>query len=191
MYICPNCHKVSEVPAAYCAACGTAMVAQSAPAPQAPAYAAQPTYSYPQPQQPAYQQPPQQYWQQPPAYQQPAAPVAPPQNAPSKGKVIVGMVLGIAGLAMASLGLLYTFIFSEIAMGGFVFGLVFSMISTPLSLVGLIMSNGNIKAGDTSSMSSVGKKLGLIGVILSGVMLFIAFVSLGADASYYDSGYYY
>ena len=198
MYICPNCHKVSETPAAFCAACGTAMIEQPAPAPQAPAYTAQPTYAYQQPQQPVYQQapqqptyqqptyqqPPQQYWQQPTAYSAPTVP-APAQEGPSKGKVIVGMVLGIAGLAMASIGLLYTLALSFDAIGGFVFGFVFSMFSTPLSLVGMIMSNGNISAGDTSSMSSIGKKLGLIGLILSVVMLLIAIGSIGGESPYY------
>lgn len=200
MYVCPNCHRVSESPAAFCAACGTAMVEQqpqpqapayTVPQPQAPAYTQPPqpqapVYTAPQPQAPAYTQPPQptytapqpqqQYWQQP------VAPVTPPAEAPSKGKVIAGMVMGIAGLALAAIGVLYTLIFAagdvgEAALG---FAFIWSMFSLPLSLVGMIMSNGNIAAGDTSAMSSVGKKLGLVGLILSGVMLFIGLVMVGA-----------
>ena len=202
MYVCPNCHRVSESPAAFCAACGTAMVEQqpqapaytapqqpaytapqpqapayTAPQPQAPAYTQPPQPTYTAPQQPAYTQPQQQYWQQPQGYQPPAAPAT---EAPSKGKVIVGMVMGIAGLALAAIGLLYTLIFTIEPEMAFGFAFFWSMFRLPLSLVGMIMSNGNINAGDTSAMSSVGKKLGLIGLILSGVMLFIGFAMIGA-----------
>lgn len=165
MYICPNCNKTSDTPVNFCSECGTPMVEQAP---------AQPQYQQPAYEQPAYQQP---VYQQPqPMYQYTQTVTA----EPSKGKVITGMALGIAGLSMAVLGLLYTLMFMAMEPEvGFGFGFVFSIISAPLSIVGMVISNGCINAGSTSAMSSIGKKLGLVGLILSGVMLFFAFISLG------------
>lgn len=166
MYICPNCNKTSETPLNFCSECGTPMVEQ---APAQPVQPVQPVYEQPAYQQPAYQQPQ-------PMYQYTQTVSA----EPSKGKVITGMALGIAGLSMAALGLLYTLIFMAAEPEvGFGFGFVFSLISAPLAIVGMVISNGCINAGSTSAMSRIGKKLGLVGVILSGVMLFFAFISLG------------
>ncbi len=203
MYICPNCNATSEQPTNFCANCGASMMVQEAPAPveqpevvtspvaeeipvvQAepvvtpPAYA-QPTYEQPAPtyEQPQYQQP---QYQQPAYTQQPQYQYVQPVQvaAPSLGKVITGMALSIAGLAFAGLGLLYTLMFlaveTEVA---FAFSLVMSFFSFPLSLVGFILSKNNVNAGSTSAMSRIGKILGLIGIIASGVMLFLGFIGI-------------
>jgi len=89
------------------------------------------------------------------------------------------MILSIAGLGMGSIGILYTLLLVGVEIAGFTFGLVFFIFSFPLSLIGLIMSNGNINAGSRSNMSSIGKKLGIVGVIIAGVMLMLAFINLG------------
>lgn len=160
MYICPNCNKTSETPLNFCSECGTPMVEQAP---------AQPVYEQPAYQQPAYQQPQ-------PMYQYTQTVSA----EPSKGKVITGMALSIAGLSFAAIGLLYTLMFMAVEPeAGFAFGFVLSFFSLPLSIVGMVISNGCINAGSTSAMSRIGKKLGLVGLILSGVMLFFAFISLG------------
>lgn len=189
MYLCTNCKHTSETPENFCPVCGHPMTQQAAAEPavvtepvptaepvvaaepvpaaapaaeQQPAYAVQPQYQYVQPQAPTS--------------------VAPP----SKAKVIVGMVLSIAGLAMAALGMLYTLIFMATAMAtagivAFGVGLVFFLFSLPLALVSLILSQNNLRAGSASNMSSVGKKLGIVGVALSGALLFLACISLGAS----------
>lgn len=201
MYICPNCKATSEQPTNFCASCGAAMMVQEAPvaeqpvvpveqpvpvaasvAPateEVPVVEAEPVVTPPPAyQQPAYQQP---AYQQQPQYQYVQQPIPVVQNAPSLGKVITGMALSIAGIAMAALGLLYTLMF--IAIEGemaFAFSLVMGLFSFPLSIVGFIMSKGNVNAGSTSAMSRVGKTLGLIGIILSGVMLFLGFVGFAS-----------
>lgn len=162
MFVCPNCNNKTELPSKFCSNCGSPMVEQ------APEYQ-EPQYQEPQYQQAQYQQP--QY-----QYQQPASPV-------SKGKVIAGMAISIAGLAFSALGLMYTLAMMAEPFGAFVMGFVFSMFSLPLSLVGLCLSNGCYNEGDRSAMSSVGRKLGLVGTILSGVMIFLAFIALIAESA--------
>lgn len=164
MYICPNCKKTSETPVAFCSMCGSRMeeqVVQAAPAQPVYEAPAAPVYTAPVAQAPVY-----------------AAPAAKPH----KAKVIVGMALGIGGLSMAALGLLYTFIFafieSELAFG---YSIGFGIFSLPMAIVGMVMSRNNIEAGDTSAMSNVGKNLGLVGMILSFAMFFIGFVALLAS----------
>lgn len=195
MYICPNCNSTSEQPTNFCANCGAAMMVQETPAPVAqpevvvppvaeeiPVVQAEPVL----PPQPVYEQPAQPQYQQA-AYQQPAYAQQPQYQyvqpvqvaAPSLGKVITGMALSIAGISFAGLGLLYTLMFlaveTEVA---FAFSLVMSFFSFPLSIVGFILSKNNINQGSTSAMSRVGKILGLIGIILSGVMLFLGFIAI-------------
>ncbi len=216
MYICPKCGKTFDTPTNFCPLCGANMAEQTPvqPVVEQPVVE-QPVVEQPVVEQPVYVQPttPQAPTYAPPAYTQPVntQPVNPqpqytqpvyPQNAyqpvqpPSKAKSIVGMVLGISGLAFAAIGLLYTLIFMAVdGAAGFAFGLVFSLISFPLSLVGLIMAKKNISAGDTSAFGKVGKITGLIGVILSGVTLFLAIISLASyepsSYDYYDDYYYY
>ena len=107
-------------------------------------------------------------------------PVQSEKKTPSLGKVITGMALSIAGISFAAINLLYVMIFLiESGEMAFVFSLVMSMFSLPLSIVGLKLSANCIAEGSTSNMSSVGKKLGIIGIILTGSALFLGFVGLG------------
>lgn len=167
MYICPNCNKTSDTPMNFCSNCGSAMVQQE-PAAEA-VQATEPVVI-------------------PVVNPVPVTPVATAPvytvtdtPAPSKGKMITGMILGISGVVMGSLGLLYTLMFLAVdgAMA-FGFGLVFSMISAPLSLVGMILSRGCAQQRP-NGMTSAGKITGMIGTICSGVMLFLAFISLMAS----------
>lgn len=141
MYTCPYCNYQTETPSAFCPQCGANMSA-----PQQPIY-----------QQPIYQQP---IYQQP--FYQP--------EVGSRGKKIAGMVLGIVGFVMSILAFIYTVALADVELeAAIVFGMMFSMISLPLSLVGMILS---IK----SRMRAPGKVFGLIGTILSGLVLLVVMV---------------
>ena len=107
-------------------------------------------------------------------------PVQATNKAPSMGKVITGMALSIAGISLAALNLLYVTLFLfESGEMAFVFSLVMSMFSLPLSIVGLKLSASSIAEGSTSNMAVVGKRLGLVGIILTGASLFLGFIGLG------------
>lgn len=103
---CPNCGTQNADNATFCAGCGTKLNADQ----QAPAQ--QPVYEAPvQPQQPVYQQPVYQAPQQP-VYQQPI-------TVPGKGLGVAGMVLGIISLVFCCCTL---------------------YISVPCAVIGLILS---------------------------------------------------
>lgn len=162
MYFCPNCGKTSDVEVAYCSACGTAMKPQGVPA--APVAT-----------------------NETPVYVPAAVQPAPVSNKAALGKAIAGMSIAIGGFVFALLGILYVFIgltaYPAMAFG---FAFAFSFFSLPLSIVGMVLSKGAINEGSTSSMASVGKKLGTAGMIVSFVMLFLGFIALiGADSYYY------
>lgn len=197
MYICPNCKKTSETPLNFCYACGSAMVEQQ-PVEAQPVEAqpvapqpvvVQPVETQPVAPQPQYQQP--QYQQ--PQYQQPQYPQTP---APSKAKMIVGMILSISGTAMSALGLIFVLAFMSFDnyMGwifAFAYGLIFSLIGLPCSIIGLILSKKCINAGVSNGMTSVGKALGIVGLIISAVVMFLAFICLGVSTDYSPSYYDY
>jgi len=107
----------------------------------------------------------------------------------------VGMGLGIGGVVMGALGLLYAMIGLNLEGMGFVFSLVFGLFSVPLSIVGRILSAKSIAGGNTSGAASAGMKLGIAGLIVSAVMLFFGFISLiscdGGGYDYYDYYDYY
>ena len=90
----------------------------------------------------------------------------------------VGMGLGIGGVVMGALGLLYTMIGLNLEGMGFAFSLIFGLFSMPMSIVGRILSNKSIEGGNTSGVCSAGTKLGMAGMIVSAVMLFFGFISL-------------
>lgn len=138
-------------------------------APQVPV---QPQYQPPVQQNPYVQnQYPQNQYYQYPAYTN--------YKKPSLAKTIVGMILSITGLEFASIGVLYTLLGMSTKGVGFVMGIIFFSFNFPLSLIGLIMSNGAIKQGSTSKMSSVGKTLGIIGIILAGITMLLGILNLG------------
>lgn len=106
-----------------------------------------------------------------------------PTPAPKKPHLalkIVSMSLSIYGAVMMTLGLLYTLI--GLAEEGMAFGMsfAFALFSLPMSIVGLCLASKCRDAGDTSAFSRVGKILGIVGIILSAVSLFIGFCSLAA-----------
>ena len=162
MYICPNCGKTSEETVAFCSACGSRMVVQQPPVQTPPVYQTPPAYQAPQYQYPA------------PVYQARVTPAG-----PHKGKIIAAMAVGIAGFVFAILGVLYTLIFIGLEPAtAFAFALVVGGIGMAASMVGMIMSRNNIEEGAKSTMCTVGKNLGLAGVIVAGVALFIGFIAL-------------
>ena len=162
MYVCPNCNKTSETPINFCSTCGARMVEQIPVVEPVDQPDAKPLYESV-------------CSQQLQCAQQPVyAPVK-----PNLGRVITGMALGIHGLAMSVLGLLYTFIYLGIGAGaGFFMGVFISGFSAPLSIIGLVMSAGCVNQGSQSGMCRAGKKTGLAGVIVTGVVLFFAFCGL-------------
>ena len=111
-----------------------------------------------------------------PTYQQEA-----PAELPTAVKVkgFVGMGLGIGSLALAVLGLIYT-----LALMGSYYGealgmsIGFAIFSLPFGIVGKILAGQSSDAGNTGAPCSVGSKLGLAGIIVSAVMLFLGFISL-------------
>ena len=163
MYICPNCANKSETATNFCSLCGSRMVEQI---PEAPS-----TYQ-PEPQDYDIPQPRQQVFTAEPV----ARPVA---TGPSKGKQIAGMGVAIGGFVFGIFDAIYSSIFMFApAPAGFIFAMIFSMFSLPLSLVGLIMSNKCIDQGATAKPSFLGKKFGLVGVILTAASLFMGFINL-------------
>ncbi len=209
MKMCPTCRHTADDTLNFCPSCGTMMqavveepaqpvqvpaepVAPTYAEPVAPAYAepAAPTYTepaappYAAPQQ-DYVQPPQYTYAQPP-YVQPTY-VQPPASPVSKGRVIPGMALGIAGTVTAALGLLYTFIYFMIGVAGempemlaatAVMGFIFMAFGLPLSIVGYKMSTNNRAMGDRTTMSRLGITFGRVGLILSIVAGGIAFLAI-------------
>ncbi len=103
------------------------------------------------------------------------------REVPVKAKVMgfIGMGLSIGGLIMAIIGLLYTFIFISIEPeAGFVFSLIYGLFSLPLSIVGGMLCKNSAGMGNRSAACSAGSKLGVAGIIVSGVMLFFGLISL-------------
>lgn len=135
----------------------------------------------PEPQQFSEPQQPAQAYQEPQQYQsQPYYQAYQTIRKPHLAIKIVGMALSIAGAVFLSIGALYTLIGLIEEGMAFAFALVFSLFFTPLSIVGLCLSNKCINAGDYSAFSRVGKMLGIVGIIIAGVSLFIGIAALGA-----------
>ena len=159
--------------------------AYEAPAYQAPAYQAP---AYQAPEAPAYQAPTYQApTYQAPTYQAPVynanayQPAAPEVPVGAKVKGFVGMGLGIGGLFLGSLSLLYFLIaLADYYQAGTAFAC--GLIGLPLGIVGRILAGKSIDEGNTGTPASLGQKFGLIGLILSAVGLFLGFIVLVAGA---------
>ncbi len=206
MSFCPECGTKCVDGSAFCRNCGSSLssspawqqpapivdavpVVESAPVVEptpvvdTPVYQ-QPVYQQPTYQQPVYQQP---VYQQPtyqqPVYQQPipaaptAAPAAPAAEMPTASKVlsIIALVCGILSLPMS------------IAYGS---GLFFGIAAI---IMGNIAGNKAAEVGLTNGKANTGKKLGIAGTIVSGVLLFIIIIALVAagEAINYGYSYYY
>lgn len=169
MSFCPNCGNKIENAGKFCPNCG---------APIAPAVEAAPveTPVYTQPAAPLYTQP------AAPVYTQPVytAPVVaePVVETGTKVKGFVGMGLAIGGLLFAVLGLFYTLIGMVEEGIGFVMAIVFSIFALPLSIIGRSLCGSSAAAGFTSGACSAGRKLGLAGMIVCFVMLFMGLLNL-------------
>ncbi len=154
-----------------CPACET-------PAPEAaPVYTAPaPTYAPPAP---TYTPP----VYTPPVYTPPAYPAPVETVVPTKAKVLgfVGMGLGIGSLVLAILGILYTLIGFAVDGMGFGMSIGFGMFSMPLSIVGKILVNQSIEAGNNTTACSVGSKMSTAGLAVTCVMLALGFTSLIAQ----------
>lgn len=154
-----------------CPACET-------PAPEAaPVYTAPaPTYAPPAP---TYTPP----VYTPPVYTPPAYPAPVETVVPTKAKVLgfVGMGLGIGSLVFAIIGILYTLIGFAVDGMGFGMSIGFGMFSMPLSIVGKILVNRSIEAGNKATACSVGSKMSTAGLAVTCVMLALGFTSLIAQ----------
>ena len=183
MPFCEKCGKPVEETAKFCRNCGEPLPASES---VEPAYSNPGTYAYPTPENVLFKEP------EPvaPVYAEPAVPVysVPIYPEPAepvvsvKTKVLgfVGMGVSIFGLFFAVFGLLYTLIgMSEVGLG-FGFAIGFNLFSLPCGIVGMVLSNQSRNAGNIAKSASVGAKLGLASVIVSGVMLFLGFVNLMA-----------
>ncbi len=179
MRFCSNCGHPVEDGNKFCGACGAAVVAPVAAEP----VPAQPVMAEPTPVQPVVAEP---VSAQPVRAYEPARPVAPAVPATpvpaTKDKVLgfVGMGLAIGGLFFGVIGLLYGLIFIAGDFGAATtgFSIGFGIFSLPLSIVGRILCNRSMAAGNISTPCSVGRKLGLAGIIVSAVMYFFGFVGL-------------
>ncbi len=168
MSFCSNCGNHLEENAKFCSKCGSAIAAPvTPPAPAAPVEApvpAEPVYSAP-----VYT----------PIYNAPA--VIPEVSGKTKALGFVGMGLGIGGLFFAIFGLLFTIanMDSYYDDGTALFLAIYmSIFSMPLSIVGRILAGKSRDGGNLSSVCRVGTSLGLAGLIVSCVMLFLGFVSI-------------
>ena len=161
MYICPNCNNTSQEATNFCPHCGTRMVQQQVNP------------------QPVYQQP---------VYYSTESDLK--STGPSKGSVIVGMIFGIAGLAMAVIFFIYSLSMMSLAEESYYFytdymstAIAYAFVmpglfSLPASLVGMNLSRSNRNQGDTSAMSNVGKIMGIVGLIISCVTIFFGFIMI-------------
>ena len=99
-------------------------------------------------------------------------------SAKDKALGFVGMGLSIGGMFMAVLGILYTAL-GMIETGlGFGMAVAFSLFSLPLSIVGRNLCNRSVERGNTAKPCSIGRGLGLAGIIVTGVMLFLGIINL-------------
>lgn len=192
MSFCPNCGTQCADNAAFCSGCGSSLSATPAWQQSAPVAEPAPVVEAPVWEQPAapvveapvYQQP---VWEQPaapqPMYAQPAAPqpMYQPTSAPAAELPTVSKILGIISFAcgIASLPM-------SLAYGSGLF----------LGIAAIILSSiANSKAaavGAVNSKARTGKKLGIAGTIVGGIIFFIFVILIGAlTGSVGSSSYYY
>lgn len=162
---CPNCGTQNADNVTFCAGCGSKLAADQPaqqPVSETPVYEAPaqaPTYEAPaQPQQPVYQQPVYQTPAQPqqPAYQQPYQPAyQQPPVVPGKGMGIAGMVLGIIAL---------------------VFGCCTEYVSIPCAVIGLILSIVAMSKAKKAGMKNGCAVAGLVCCCISLALAVIGYI---------------
>lgn len=172
MYTCPKCNFNSESAMNFCPRCGSAVthreyaVVTEAAVPDQIADTAPAQATYTAPVQPTYYNP---------VSYSPA-----PVNKPNLAKKIVGMSLSITGFVFAMFAALFSLVaFDEYSVDmAFGMTLYFSLLGLPGSIIGFIFSNAARNSGDTSSLSRVGRSLGLAGIIVMGISLLMTFIAL-------------
>lgn len=160
MSFCSNCGNPLEENAKFCSKCGSAIAAPA----EVPAAPAEPVYSAP-----VYT----------PIYNAPA--VIPEVSGKTKALGFVGMGLGIGGFVFAIIGFFCTIanMDSYYNDGTALFLAIYmSFFSMPLSIVGRILAGRSSDAGNPSGTCRTGSGLGLAGIIVSCIMLFLGFVSI-------------
>ena len=152
----------------FCPRCGSKMTHNEYAAPAETAAPVQPTYT--EPVQPTYYNP---------VSYSPA-----PVNKPNLAKKIVGMSLSIEGFVMAMFTALFSLVAFDESSVEMAFGMTmyFSLFGMPGSIIGFIFSNAARNSGDTSSLSRVGRSLGLAGIIVMGISLFVTFFAMIVNA---------
>ena len=146
MKICTKCNKSFEDNMNFCAVCGSELT-EFTPAPA-------------------------------------AVEAAPCENEVKKvglGAKIAAMVLSITGVELAPFSFIYTYIYGlfSAAMGVGYVSLIIAILCSVLmipSIIGFALSLKNIKNGDSSVFTKIGKIFGLIGIILIGVLIFMGIV---------------
>ena len=168
MYTCPKCNFNSESAMNFCPRCGSGMTHTEYAAPAETAAPVQPTHTAPAQ----------------PTYYNPVSYSPAPVNKPNLAKKIVGMALSIEGFVVAMFAALFSLVAFDESTVEMAFGMVmyFSLLGMPGSIIGLIFSNEARNSGDTSSFSHVGRSLGLAGIIVMAISLFVAFVAMIANA---------
>lgn len=159
MSVCPNCQSENQDFAKFCVVCGT-KIESAAPAPAPAEPVADEQYGYTESQNQALQQPVCQQCET----QEPR---------PSKGKAIAGMVVSIFGLIFSVFGFLYTVISAAFnPLAGIIMGVVFLVLSLPLSIVGLSISVSSRRKGKIG-FNAAGKTCGIIAIIFCAIMILL------------------
>lgn len=163
MSFCSYCGNQLEESAKFCSKCGSAVAAPAEPSVAAPV-PTQPVYSAP-----VYT----------PIYNAPS--VIPEVSGKAKAMGFIGMGLGIGGLVFAIIGIFCVIGFMSdyyLAEMAFFWALYLSFFSMPMSIVGRILAGKGMEGGNFSGACKAGSGLGLAGLIISCVMLFLGFISL-------------
>lgn len=168
MYICSKCDYTSEVAVNFCPKCGGAVVLrEEAAVVEAPVYEAP---------------------VEKPAFEPSIASTTEEAPAPvSKVKSVVGMALSACALYYSAFGVLYAMLYSLMsivnsdggvfAMAGGICGFILLVNAAACAIVGLILVNKNIKAGDTSKFGKIGKILAFVAIGLAVLLVFVSLAS--------------
>lgn len=176
MAYCSSCGNFMDPAAKFCSVCGAQAAAPAAPAePVAPPVVepVAPPVVEPVVEAPAA-----------PTYYAPAEPartipVMPVISGKTKTFGFVGMGLGIGSLALAVLGIICVIAGMTIGSAlGFGYSIGYGLFSWPCAILGMKFSNQSYEAGNTSNVCSIGRKMAIAGMIVSGVMMFLGFIDL-------------
>ena len=151
MSFCTQCGNPIQENTKFCSCCGASVSGEPVQAPQQEAPA--PSYA-------------------------PVVSAKPVLSTKQKVFGFVGMGLAIFGLVMAAIGILYTILGLSLTGLGFMFAMIFGAFAIAPCIIGRIMCTNSIHNGNTSSCCTAGLITGLVGIIISGVMLFLGFINL-------------